>query len=66
MENVLHVLKFDFGWVWTSDDNVNEISIWRQLFSEGSFLADFPDFFWKFQIFKDFFDFDKFKNFSFS
>ena len=30
MENVLHVLKFDFVWVWESGDNVNAISIWVQ------------------------------------
>ena len=46
MENVLHVLKFDFRWVWAQGDNVIAISIWLQICVRGSFCKVF---YWKFR-----------------
>ena len=47
MESVFYGLKFHFWWVWALGDNVNEISIWRQFFSRGSFFEYFH-FSWSF------------------
>ena len=53
IENILRVLKFHFGWVWAPGDNVNEISIWLQIFGWGSFLRFFMKKFKKIEFWGD-------------